>query len=194
MGNYPGSYRALVAHWRHNYRNRSLGSGRISAIDTLMQFIAPRATIAQLIAPRHHRPTHCPAPPSPNEDSPEGGVMHKRICFNVLSLSMTKLLWRLVALCACYGPAIAQSELRELDAMIDRQCAGLFWSVNQCGALEFRDAHGRAFLAMARKAAALEGKAMPLTQDEAAQQMSTELRDWLEQRPRYSRHWQPPAP
>jgi hypothetical protein len=89
------------------------------------------------------------------------------------------LLLALALASACCGSAFGQSDLRKLDANIDRLCAGLFWSVNQCGAVEFRDAHGRAFLQMARKAAALEGKSMPLTQDEAAAQMSDELREWL---------------
>jgi hypothetical protein len=69
----------------------------------------------------------------------------------------------------------------KLEIWADRMCAGLFWSVNQCGAAEFRAAHGRAFLTMARKAAALEGKRMPLTQDEAALQMPDELQGWLEE-------------
>jgi hypothetical protein len=58
-------------------------------------------------------------------------------------------------------------------------CAGLFWSVNQCGAESFRVAHGQAFLVMARKAAALEGKTLPLTQDEATQQMAEDLQGSL---------------
>jgi hypothetical protein len=33
---------------------------------------------------------------------------------------------------------------------------------------------------MTRRSPKLEGKAMPLTQDEAAQQMSEDLRGWLE--------------
>jgi hypothetical protein len=97
-------------------------------------------------------------------------------------ISIRKLLLGFVVLCAGVAPVLAQNDdIRKLDIWIDRLCAGLFWSVHQCGALDFRAAHGRAFLAMARKAAALEGKRMPLTQDEAAQQLSEELQSWLEE-------------
>jgi hypothetical protein len=83
----------------------------------------------------------------------------------------------------CSSPVLADNDdtQRKLEIAIYRSCAGLFWSVNQCGALEARAAHGQAFLAMARKAAMLEGRTMPLTQNEAVQQLSGDLQGWLEE-------------
>jgi hypothetical protein len=94
-----------------------------------------------------------------------------------------KLLRALIVVYVWCQPVVAESDdvHRQLEIITDRACAGLFWSVNQCGALEVRAAHGQAFLAMARKAAVLEGRRMPLTQDEAISQLSDELRDWLEE-------------
>jgi hypothetical protein len=95
---------------------------------------------------------------------------------------MTKLLIVFAVLCGAGSSLRAENDtLRKLEIATDRLCAGLFWSVNQCGALEFRAAHGQAFLAMARKVASLEGRRMPLTQDEAAQQLSEDLQGWLEE-------------
>lgn len=99
----------------------------------------------------------------------------------------SKLFTACLLLCVWGGHAVAEDDLaraeriRKFDAATDRLCAGLFWSVSQCGALEFRAAQGQAFLTMARKAAALEGKPLPLTQDDAAHQMSEDLQGWLEE-------------
>jgi hypothetical protein len=79
------------------------------------------------------------------------------------------------ALCwTCAEPAFAT------DAFLYRWCAGMFWARQQCVIPQFREAQAQAFMRLARKAAAMEGKPLPLTSDEAVQQLSAMLRVWLE--------------
>jgi len=82
----------------------------------------------------------------------------------------------------CSGPVSAQNdETARKDIFTDRLCAGLFWSLNQCGASEFRAANGQAFLQMARRVAAKQGRTLPLTQDQATRQLWKDLQDWLDE-------------
>lgn len=62
------------------------------------------------------------------------------------------------------------------DAFGYRFCAGYFWSMEQCVVPQFRDAYRSAFMSMARVAATLEHKPIPLSEDEAVQNLASDLR------------------
>ena len=95
--------------------------------------------------------------------------------------SIQKGIITLLLFATCSGPVSAQNdEAARKDIFTDRLCAGLFWSLNQCGASEFRAANGQAFLEMAKRVAAKQGRTLPLTRDEATRQLSMDLQDWLD--------------
>jgi activator of 2-hydroxyglutaryl-CoA dehydratase len=87
---------------------------------------------------------------------------------------------RIIAACALafFATSAMAQNLIQNDPFTYRNCAGYFWSEMQCVVPQFREAYGSAFLSMARRAATLEHKPIPLTQEEAIQSLSATLREW----------------
>ena len=96
--------------------------------------------------------------------------------------SIQKGIITLLLFFTCSGPVSAQNdETARKDIFTDRLCAGLFWSLNQCGVSESRAANEQAFLEMARRVAAKQGRTLPLTLDQATRQLSKDLQDWIDE-------------
>jgi len=76
------------------------------------------------------------------------------------------------------------------DAFGYRMCAGYFWSKEQCVVPQFREAYSSAFMSMARVTATLDNKPIPLTEEEAIQYLSLDLRKtWNPGRCENARQW-----
>jgi hypothetical protein len=89
----------------------------------------------------------------------------------LLGLALTLLL------SASVVPAIAQTGFKMTRDLFGYQfCAGYFWSMEQCVIPQFREAYRSAFMSMAREAATLDHRPIPLTEEEATEYLAASLR------------------